>query len=73
MGTLLGFKALVAAVVGGLGAPGGALLGGLAVGLLETFWTAYLDGGYRDVAVFALLAAFLVLRPEQLHKFATNR
>lgn len=63
MGTMLGFKALVAAVVGGLGAPGAALVGGLVVGALETFWTAYLDGGYRDVAVFALLAAFLVLRP----------
>jgi branched-chain amino acid transport system permease protein len=63
MGTVLGFKALVAAVVGGLGSPGLALLGGLLVGALETFWTAFFNGNYRDVAVFALLAAVLVLRP----------
>jgi branched-chain amino acid transport system permease protein len=57
---------LTAAVVGSIGSiPGamlGAMLGGLMIGLLETGWTAYFDIAYKDVAVFGMLAAFLVLR-----------
>lgn len=63
MGTLIGFKALCAAVIGGLGSIGGAVLGGVAIAVFETLWAAYLSGGYRDLAVFGLLAVFLVLRP----------
>jgi branched-chain amino acid transport system permease protein len=66
MGTLIGFKALVAAVVGGLGSVGGAIAGGIAVGLIETLWAGYFAGEYRDVVVFALLAAVLVFRPQGL-------
>jgi branched-chain amino acid transport system permease protein len=63
MGLMLGFKALVAAIAGGLGSLPGALVGGFLVGALETFWSAYVDGTWRDVAVFGLLAALLALRP----------
>jgi branched-chain amino acid transport system permease protein len=66
MGALLGFKALTAAVVGGIGSLPGAMLGGILIGLLETFWSAYLTIAYKDVAVFALLAIVLALRPEGL-------
>jgi branched-chain amino acid transport system permease protein len=66
MGALLGFKALTAAVVGGIGSVPGAMLGGILIGLFETFWSAYLTIAYRDVAVFALLAIVLALRPEGL-------
>ncbi len=66
MGAMLGFKALAAAVIGGLGRPRGAVLGGVIVGTVETLWTAYLDMGWRDVAVFGLLAAVLVMRPQGL-------
>lgn len=66
MGALLGFKALTAAVVGGIGSLPGAMLGGILIGLLETFWSAYLTIAYKDVAVFALLAVVLALRPEGL-------
>jgi branched-chain amino acid transport system permease protein len=66
MGALLGFKALTAAVVGGIGSVPGAMLGGILIALLETFWSAYLTIAYKDVAVFALLAAVLALRPEGL-------
>ncbi len=66
MGTMLGFKALTAAIVGGIGSLPGALVGGLLVGLVETAWSAYLSGAYRDAAVFTLLAVVLVFRPRGL-------
>ena len=66
MGTMLGFKALTAAVVGGIGSVPGAILGGFLVAAVETFWTGYLPFVYRDVAVFGLLALFLVFRPNGL-------
>ncbi|WP_349367996.1 branched-chain amino acid ABC transporter permease [Salinarimonas sp.] len=62
-GLLLGLKALVAAILGGIGSLPGALLGGLLLGLGETLWSAFLPGAYRDVAVFLALAALLALRP----------
>lgn len=65
-GTLLGLKALTAAVVGGIGSAGGAALGGVLIGVLETLWAAYLPGDYRDVALFTLLALTLALRPHGL-------
>jgi branched-chain amino acid transport system permease protein len=66
MGFMLGFKALVAAVVGGLGSVAGAMVGGLVVALVETFWSAYLTLDYEGLAVFGLLALFLVVRPQGL-------
>jgi branched-chain amino acid transport system permease protein len=65
-GTLLGFKALTAAILGGIGIIRGAWLGGLLLGVLESLWTGYFGDPYRDAAVFGLLAAVLILRPEGL-------
>lgn len=66
VGLALGFKALVAAIAGGLGSVAGAIAGGLAVGLIEQLWSAYLTFGYRDLAIFGLLAAVLIFRPRGL-------
>ncbi len=63
MGFAMGFKALVAAVLGGIGSVPGAMLGGLLLGLFETFWAGYLNMAYRDVAVFGVLAMVLIFRP----------
>jgi len=60
---MLGLKAFVAAVVGGIGNVRGAMLGGIVIGLLEFFGVAYLDPLYRDVYVFSLLILVLLFRP----------
>jgi branched-chain amino acid transport system permease protein len=65
-GFLLGFKALTAAIVGGIGSVPGAMLGGVLIGALEIFWAGYLSLAYRDVATFAVLAAVLIWRPQGL-------
>jgi branched-chain amino acid transport system permease protein len=63
---LLGLKAFVAAVVGGIGNVRGAMVGGIAIGLIEFFGVAYLSSEYRDVYVFLVLILVLLLRPEGL-------
>ena len=64
MGTLIGFKALVAAVIGGIGSIRGAFAGAFIIAILETFWVAYQTAVYKDVGVFILLILFLVMRPQ---------
>ena len=74
MGFLLGLKAFSAAVLGGIGNLGGAMLGGLLLGLIESFGAGYigdLTGGflgshYQDVFAFFVLIAVLVFRPQGL-------
>src|SRR2546421_35013 len=70
MGTVLGLKALVAAVVGGIGSVPGAFLGGVLVALIEAAWSAYFDIAARDIVVFSLLIVVFVLRPGGLLGFA---
>jgi branched-chain amino acid transport system permease protein len=62
-GFQFGLKALIGAIIGGIGSVPGALLGGVAVGLFETLWSAYLPIEGRDIALYAALAVFLVYRP----------
>jgi branched-chain amino acid transport system permease protein len=60
---LLGLKAFVAAVVGGIGNVRGALYGALLIAFVEMFGAAYLSPHLRDVYVFGVLIAVLLLRP----------
>ncbi|HTW93757.1 MAG TPA: branched-chain amino acid ABC transporter permease [Tepidisphaeraceae bacterium] len=60
---LLGMKAFIAAVVGGIGSVRGAVLGGLLIGLIENFGVQYLSSDYRDVYVFLILILVLLVRP----------
>ena len=64
MWVMLGLKAFVAAVVGGIGNVRGAVLGGLLIGLIEFFGVTYLSDQYRDAYVFAILILVLLVRPE---------
>ncbi|MFN2606313.1 MAG: branched-chain amino acid ABC transporter permease [Acidimicrobiales bacterium] len=57
-------KGFVAAVLGGLGWVRGALLGGLALGVVESFVSGYLSTRFRDVVTFLLLIGVLLLAPE---------
>lgn len=66
MGTMLGLKAFVAAVVGGIGSIPGAMIGGLLLGLLETFGIAllHIPLGYKDAIAFVVLIIILIVRPQ---------
>ncbi len=71
VGVLYGLKAFVAAVLGGIGNIPGAVLGGLIMGLAETFVVAYgprigIDSTYRDAVAFFLLILILLVRPAGL-------
>jgi branched-chain amino acid transport system permease protein len=63
MGFIIGLKAFTAAVIGGIGNIPGAMLGGLTLGMLESFGTAWLGGQWRDVFAFGFLIVFLTFRP----------
>ena len=61
MGMLIGLKAFVAAVLGGIGNLPGAVVGGLLMGLCEEMVVAYLSSTYRDALAFGLLIVVLVI------------
>jgi branched-chain amino acid transport system permease protein len=65
-GFVPGVKAFTAAVLGGIGSLPGAVLGGLLIGLIETFWSAYFSADYKDVAAFSILAITLIFVPSGL-------
>jgi branched-chain amino acid transport system permease protein len=66
MGYIPGLKGLVAAVLGGIGSIGGAFVGGMILGILETNASVYLPQGsaYQDVVAFAILVVILWVRPQ---------
>ncbi|MBX2987643.1 MAG: branched-chain amino acid ABC transporter permease [Bdellovibrionaceae bacterium] len=66
MGMMIGLKAFVAAVLGGIGNITGAVLGGLIMGLSEEMVVAYLSSTYRDALAFGLLILILLFRPAGL-------
>jgi branched-chain amino acid transport system permease protein len=63
MGYVAGLKAFTAAVLGGIGNLRGAMLGGLLLGLAESFGAGFIGAQWRDVIAFAVLITVLVFRP----------
>lgn len=66
MGILMGTKAFVAAVLGGIGSLPGAVIGGLIMGLSEEMVVGYLESTYRDALSFGILIVILIFRPTGL-------
>ena len=74
MGTLPGLKAFVAAVLGGIGNIPGAALGGLLLGIVETFVNGSQWSTYKDAIAFGVLILILLFRPAGLlGKFTTEK
>jgi branched-chain amino acid transport system permease protein len=63
MGYIAGLKAFTAAVLGGIGNLRGAMLGGLLLGLAESFGAGFIGAQWRDVIAFGVLITVLVFRP----------
>ena len=65
MGFVIGLKAFTAAVIGGIGSIPGAMVGGLALGLLEAFGTQipFVGSEWKDVFAFGILILLLVFKP----------
>jgi len=63
MGVLLGLKAFVAAVLGGIGNVRGAMVGGLTIGLVEAMAVGYGSSSYRDAVAFGILILVLIFKP----------
>jgi branched-chain amino acid transport system permease protein len=66
MGALIALKAFAANIIGGFGSIPGAILGGVALGIVETFGAAYISVPYKDAIAFLMLLIFLLLRPQGL-------
>lgn len=66
MGNLLGLKAFVAAVLGGIGSVPGAMLGGYILGIAESWTKGYLSSSFSDAVVFGILIVVLLLKPTGL-------
>ena len=66
IGFIAGLKAFTAAVVGGIGSIPGAMLGGLFIGVAESFVTGYISSTYSNLIVFGILIVVMLLRPSGL-------
>jgi branched-chain amino acid transport system permease protein len=69
-GTMMGLTGLIAAILGGIGSIGGAVLGGLVIGLFQIGWSALMDIALWELASFILLTLALILKPGGFFGFA---
>ncbi|KAF0229387.1 MAG: branched-chain amino acid transport system permease [Beijerinckiaceae bacterium] len=66
VGTMLALKGFAALVLGGLGSPAGAILGGMVLGLCESLSAGYLSSTYKDAFAFLVMIAVLLVMPSGL-------
>jgi branched-chain amino acid transport system permease protein len=66
MGEVIGIKAFVAATLGGLGSLPGAMVGGILLGLIETFGALFISSGYKDALGYAVMITILLVAPAGL-------
>ncbi len=66
------FKALAGAIIGGIGSVGGAMLGGILLGIAEGLWSSTMAIADREIAIFAMMVLFLTLWPTAFSAFGTR-
>jgi branched-chain amino acid transport system permease protein len=66
LGVAMALKGFAAAMLGGMGVPAGALVGGLLLGLIEALTAGYVSSVYKDAVAFVLILAILFVRPRGL-------
>ena len=66
IGFIVGIKAFVAAVLGGIGSIPGAVLGSFILGITESFGTGYISSDYEDAFAFIILIVILIFKPSGL-------
>src|SRR3984957_12554581 len=64
MGSTIALKAFAATIIGGFGDVAGAILGGFAIGIIETFGAAYISVPFKDAFAFLVVILFLIVRPQ---------
>jgi branched-chain amino acid transport system permease protein len=72
MGIDMGIKGMAVMLIGGLGSIGGAMMGGLILGMVEVLSVAYLESAYRDAFTFGLMILILIVRPSGLFQTGIN-
>ena len=73
MGSPISLKSFVIVIFAGMGSIGGALVGGLLLGLVESFGGSYLSSGYINTYAFIFLVAVLLIRPQGLFALGGSR
>lgn len=73
MGFMLGLKGFVAAVIGGLSNVSGAVLGGLLLGILESYSAGLISSGLKDAFAIIILLAVLLVRPQGILGLLSER
>ena len=71
-GYLVGIKAFTAAVLGGIGNVPGAMLGGIALGMLEGLGAGYLSSAWKNVFAFLILVVLLLCWPSGILRKSRN-
>ncbi len=64
--TSVSVKTFASAILGGIGSVPGAMLGGVIIGMLETFVAGYWTSAYKDMIAFIIIIAFLIFKPNGL-------
>jgi len=68
MGLGIALKGFAAAIIGGFGEVNGAIVGGLAIGILEILFARYLSSSFQSLLIFAVVLGSLYFRPEGIFK-----
>ena len=66
IGITLALKGFAAAMLGGIGSAGGAVVGGLLLGMMEAFTAGYISSNYKDAVAFLIILVVLVAMPHGL-------